>query len=231
VSLASIIRAQLADGRPLRVTRALLEALEEAPARQSLNDLLPEALRDRVLELERERDDYAGRWEGAKAHGLGVGRERDEARAEVERLRDALQCMRVNHDAACERAGWRELGAIAVLLGYARGAAEDFGEVDVVGVHEAVSRLRSTSWPAERRDIAIREAEERGARWAIEAAEALVRASAGRRMDRALQLAVASPGRARTEHGAEVAYTEAHSVSEMDAKRICAEARKAGENE
>ena len=123
-----------------------------------------------------------------------LAKERAEARAEVERLGDVLRCMRVNHDAACERAGWRELGGVAVLLGYARGAAEDFGEVDVVGVREAVSRLRTTSWPAERRDIAIREAEERGARWALDE-----RHYQGDRAEKAAR--ICHEARERGEHG------------------------------
>lgn len=116
MTLAAIIRAQLADGRPLRVTRALLEALEEPPAgvaddllfgtRTALCEALSlststpgpaivaavasvrdearadreaaEAYRQRVIALERERDEAHARYEPSLTRAT---EERDEVRA------------------------------------------------------------------------------------------------------------------------------------------------------
>lgn len=143
MTLASILRAQLATGRPLRVTRALLEALVEPPAiaddlRMALCKVLDlsalvsgrqivETVQDVVNardEARRERDEV--RRELAHrptmiAH-MAACRERDEARAEVERLRarehKALVTRFTNVDADIREA--EERGAVWALEAWHR---------------------------------------------------------------------------------------------------------------
>ena len=137
MTLAEIIRAQLATGRPLRVTLALLEALAEPPARRSLNDILPEAMRDLAVELERERD--------------VMRRERDEARVEVERLRAERDEAR--ESLAREQRRLSDRLDVDVLVGGA----------SMHGADDALWRpgeTRAECWARH-----IREAEVRGARW------------------------------------------------------------------
>lgn len=78
---------------------------------------------------------------------------------EARNLRDALRVARGAIDAAVreldetrahaaaetesKNAAWSELAGVALLLGYARGASPDFGEVDVVEVRELAGRLHS----------------------------------------------------------------------------------------
>lgn len=165
MSLAAIIRAQLADGRPLRVTRALLEALDahedDVAGRSCMvcDRLTAERDEERVRangwlaqkhDAERERDEAkrnARAWADERAQAR---LERDEARAEVERLRAALD---VERSLECD--------ASAV----------------------------------------IRDAEERGARWAY----------------------------SDFVGGSEYANVEMMAYRQREAERICAEARKAGE--
>lgn len=153
MTLAEIIRAQLATGRPLRVTRALLEALDVET---------PLSADERVELNERRADDLA--------EGLGIARawrERDEAQSNARAWADERDAMRRERDEA----------------------------------RAEVERLRSTSWPAERRDIAIREAEERGARWAL------------------------------AKYDVHAKARDVASARSTDAARICEAARKAGEHE
>lgn len=190
MTLAEIIRAQLATGRPLRVTRALLEALDagETDAAEA---------RRTMLAMRRQRDDYADRLDAAQSRADErdiMRRERDEARVEVERLR-------AERDEASE----------SLRLSVAAWDATGMQGRDAVSV--------------------IREAEERGAQWALDAADYEISGSAKSRELRATAASQGSAARARIEYGAEVAWSEAHRVAGMDAARICEAARKAGEHE
>lgn len=138
MTLAEIIRAQLATGRPLRVTRALLEALDASEtdsgdlaaydraraAERELADLdlvLPAACGSRVdaaRELARERDEERARANEWLAQKHDAIRERDEARAEVEQLRaerdEASESLRLSV-AAWDAAGMRGRDAASVI--------------------------------------------------------------------------------------------------------------------
>lgn len=219
-TLASILRAQLATGRPLRVTRALLEALVEPPA-----DPLPwlmesrrfldavdfraegESPSDAVKRLRRERDEERARaneWL-AKKHDAErerdeARRERDEAREEVSALLSASTIVRERDEARRELAeaqqSLRERVAEREALCERVSVLEEQDarlEAALRGALEtAIGRASPETMARE-----IREAEERGARWALE-----------EWCRRGLE------GRGREE-----------------AERICAEARKRGDDE
>lgn len=204
MTLAEIIRAQLATGRPLRVTRALLEALEE-PLESLLEEDVREHLPEYVLDdgtgdeaNERERIEYAG------AEIVRLRRERDEACAEIERLRAERDVMRRERDEALARL--HDAHNTIGRLDRARG-----GDGSAASIREAEERARANEWLAQKRDAerardearveverlraerdeaseslrlsvaawdatgmqgrdavsVIREAEERGARWAL----------------------------------------------------------------
>lgn len=151
MTLASILRAQLATGRPLRVTRALLEALDASEtdggdlaayarasaAERELADLdlvLPVACGSRVdavREIEQERDD--------------ARRERDEALAHEERL--------------AEQAGGRLLDAVNRAERLERERDEE--------------RARANEWCAQKhdaerqRDEALRASDDYAQRYAV----------------------------------------------------------------
>lgn len=151
MTLAEIIRAQIATGRPLRVTRALLEALEE-PLESLLEEDVREYLPAYVLDdgtgdeaNERERIEYAG------AEIVRLRRERDEARRNASAWADERDAMRRERDEA------------RVEVERLRAERDEASES---------LRLSVAAWDAagmRGRDAAsvIREAEERGARWAL----------------------------------------------------------------
>ena len=118
-------------------------------------------------------------------------RENAAERARYVAASEGLAKAAAQRDEACERAGWREFGEIAVLLGYARGAAEDFGELDIVELREVVSRLLLEDARLEKATkdalavamgraspetlaAEVAKAEERGARWVLAAIAAKV---------------------------------------------------------
>ena len=120
MTLAEIIRAQLATGRPLRVTRALLEALDASEtdsgdlaaydraraAERELADLdlvLPAACGSRVdaaRELARERDEERARANEWLAQKHDAERERDEAQRHANAWADERDVMRRERDEA-----------------------------------------------------------------------------------------------------------------------------------
>lgn len=150
MTLAEIIRAQLATGRPLRVTRALLEALEEPPVESLLEEDVREYLPAYVLDdgtgdeaNERERIEYAG------AEIVRLRRERDEARRNASAWADERDAMRRERDE--ERVEVERLRA-------ERDEASESLRLSVAAWDAAGMRGRDAA-------SVIREAEERGARW------------------------------------------------------------------
>lgn len=157
MTLAEIIRAQLATGRPLRVTRALLEALDVSET--DSGDL---AAYDRARAAERELADLdlvlpaacGSRVDAARE----LARERDEAYAEIRRLCDRAAEREEGHDIAiCER---DEARVEVEQLRAERDEASESLRLSVAAWDAAGMRGRDAA-------SVIREAEERGARWAL----------------------------------------------------------------
>lgn len=224
MTLAEIIRAQLATGKPLRVTRALLEALEEPPVESLLEEDVREYLPAYVLDdgtgdeaNERERIEYAG------AEIVRLRREHDEARRNASAWADERDAMRRERDEArfslAERTAEREalIERVSVLeeerdearesLAREQRRLSDRLDVDVLvggasmhGADDALWRpgeTRAECWARH-----IREAEERGARWMHAAAVECSR------------------------------YIGAdHAMPKLNVQRICEIERKAGEHE
>lgn len=134
------------------------------------NGLRVIAERDEALQGARGWSDEAirrgGERDAARTEADQCRRERDEAKARARHATQlVIEAIGSVGPESVEDAVPRALAALAEAR-----RERDAARKDAKGLREAVSRLRSTSWPAERRDIAIREAEERGARWALDRA-------------------------------------------------------------
>lgn len=128
MTLASILRAQLATGRPLRVTRALLEALVEPPPRtDGVRWALARELEQALGVGDTHGDDQLQRAVERVRALCAVERERDEARRNAqawERERDEWSSIAERH--LRERdAARRELDDLDLVLPVACGSRVD----------------------------------------------------------------------------------------------------------
>ena len=238
MTLAEIIRAQLATGRPLRVTRALLEALDASET--DSGDL---AAYDRARAAERELADLdlvlpaacGSRVDAARE----LERERDEARRNASAWADERDAMRRERDEALARL--HDAHNTIGRLDRARG-----GDGSAASIREAEERARANEWLAQKHDaerardearveVERLRAERDEASESLRLSVAAWDAAGLRGRDAASVIREAEERGARWMHAAAVEcsrYIGAdHAMPKLNVQRICEAARKAGEHE